>query len=44
MDFLIVVALIVAGFLAWKFRVQLMAKVLGQSEDRVRRQLNRRRD
>jgi hypothetical protein len=44
MDVLIVVALIVAGFLAWKFRVQLMAKVLGQSEDRVRRQLNRRRD
>ena len=44
MDFLIVVVLIVAGFLAWKFRVQLMAKVLGQSEDRVRRQINRRRD
>ena len=44
MDLLIVVVLVVAGFLAWKFRVQLMAKVLGQSEDRVRRQLNRRRD
>jgi hypothetical protein len=44
MDFLIIVTLIVAGFLAWKFRVQLMAKVLGQSEDRVRRQINRRHD
>jgi hypothetical protein len=44
MTFLIIVALVVVGFLAWKFRVQLMAKVLGQSESRVRRQLNRRRD
>jgi hypothetical protein len=44
MTFLIIVALIVVGFLVWKFRVQLMAKVLGQSEDRVRRQINRRRD
>jgi hypothetical protein len=44
MTFLIIVALVVVGFLAWKFRVQLMAKVLGQSESRVRRQLNRRKD
>ena len=44
MDLLIIVVLVVAGFLAWKYRIQLMAKVLGQSEDRVRRQLNRRRD
>ncbi len=42
--FLIVAILIVAGVVAWKMRVQLLAKVLGQSEDRVRRQLNRRRD
>jgi hypothetical protein len=44
MTFLIVVALAVVGFMVWKFRVQLMAKVLGQSESRVRRQLNRRKD
>ncbi|MGH3308121.1 MAG: hypothetical protein ACRDOX_10575 [Nocardioides sp.] len=43
MTFLIIVGLVVVGFVVWKFRVQLMAKVLGQSESRVRR-LNRRRD
>ncbi|HEU4545685.1 MAG TPA: hypothetical protein VFY58_10725 [Nocardioides sp.] len=43
MTFLIIVALAVVGFVVWKFRVQLMAKVLGQDESRVRRQLNRRR-
>ena len=44
MEFLIILAILVAGFVAWKMRVQLLAKVLGQSESRVRRQLNRRRD
>jgi len=44
LTFLIIVAVIVAGFVAWKMRVPLLAKVLGQSEDRVRRQINRRRD
>jgi hypothetical protein len=44
MDFLVIVAIAVVGFLVWKFRVQLLAKVLGQDESRVRRQLNRRRD
>jgi hypothetical protein len=43
MTFLIIVALVIVGFVVWKFRVQLLAKVLGQSEDRVSRQLNRRR-
>jgi len=43
MTFLLFVALVLVGFVVWKFRVQLMAKVLGQSESRVRR-LNRRRD
>jgi hypothetical protein len=43
MTFLIIVALVIVGFLVWKFRVQLLAKVLGQSESRVSRQLNRRR-
>ena len=44
LTFLILVVLIVAGVAAWKMRVPLLAKMLGQSEDRVRRQLNRRRD
>lgn len=44
MWFLILVALVAAGYLVWKFRVQLLAKVLGQSEARIDRQLNRRRD
>ena len=44
MTFLVIVAIAVVGFLVWKFRVQLLAKVLGQDEGRVRRQLNRRRD
>jgi hypothetical protein len=43
MTFLIIVALVIVGFLVWRFRVQLLAKVLGQSEGRVSRQLNRRR-
>jgi hypothetical protein len=35
---------VVAAVLAYRFRVPLLAKLLGQSEDRVRRQLNRRKD
>jgi hypothetical protein len=42
MGFLIFLVIVVAAVVAWKMRVQLMAKVLGQSEARVR-QLNRRR-
>ena len=37
--FVVVVALVVA----WKFRVKLLAKILGQSESRVNRQINRRK-
>jgi hypothetical protein len=44
MGFLILVVLVVGAFVAWKMRVQIMAKVLGQPEERIRRQLNRRRD
>lgn len=44
MTFLIIVAVLVAGFVAWKMRVQLLAKVLGQDESRIRRQLGRGRD
>ena len=35
LTFLILVVLIVGGVAAWKMRVPLLAKVLGQSEDRV---------
>jgi hypothetical protein len=44
MGFLIIVVLVVAGFVAWKMRVQILAKVLGQPEERIRRQIERRRD
>jgi hypothetical protein len=44
MWFLILVAVVIGGYVAWKYRVPLLAKVLGQSESRVDRQLNRRRD
>jgi hypothetical protein len=43
MGWLILIVLVVGGYLVWKNRVALMAKVLGQSESRVDRQLNRRR-
>ncbi|MFC6288006.1 hypothetical protein ACFP3Q_13085 [Nocardioides sp. GCM10027113] len=42
MTFVIILAILVAGFVAWKMRVQLLAKVLGQSESRIRRQLGGR--
>jgi hypothetical protein len=43
LTFLIIVAVIVAGFVAWRMRVSLLAKALGQSESRIDRQLNRRK-
>jgi hypothetical protein len=44
MWFLILVVIVIGGYVAWRYRVPLLAKVLGQSESRVNRQLNRRRD
>ncbi len=41
---LIIVALVVAGVVIWRMRVPLIAKVLGQPESRIDRQLNRRRE
>ena len=41
---LIIVALVVAGVVVWRLRVPLLAKVLGQPESRIDRQLNRRRE
>ena len=43
MTFWIIAAVIVAAIVAWRMRVQLLAKVLGQSESRVDRQLNRKK-
>ncbi len=40
----VILLVVVLGVLAYRYRVPLLAKVLGQSEDRVRRQLNRRKD
>ncbi len=40
MWFLILVALVVGGYLAYKYRVPLLAKVLGQPEHRIERRLN----
>lgn len=39
--FWILVLLVVVGFVAYKFRVPLLAKVLGQPEHRIERRLNR---
>ena len=35
--------IIVLGVVAWKYRVKLMAKVLGQPESRIQRQIERRK-
>jgi hypothetical protein len=39
----ILLAIVVAGVVAWKKRVTILAKVLGQDESRIDRQLNRRK-
>jgi hypothetical protein len=41
--FLIILAIVVVGVVAWRRRVPLMAKLLGQSESRVNRALNQRK-
>ena len=43
LTFLIILAIVVAGVVVWRRRVPLLAKLLGQSESRVSRQLNRKR-
>jgi hypothetical protein len=37
------ILLVVVGVAAYKFRVPLLAKLLGQSESRVDRQINKRK-
>ncbi len=44
LTFLIVVAVVVTAVVVWRRRVPLLAKLLGQPESRVDRQLNRRRE
>jgi len=43
MGFVIVLLIVAAAVVAYRFRVPLLAKVLGQSEDRIRRQLGGKR-
>ena len=35
--------IVVLGVVAWKFRVQLLAKILGQPEARIERQIEQRK-
>lgn len=42
MGWLILLVLVVGGYVAWKNRVALLSKVLGQDESRVKRQIDRR--
>ena len=44
LTFLIIVALVVAAVVVWRMRVPLLAKILGQPESRIQRQIERRRD
>lgn len=39
-----ILLIVVMAVLAYKFRVQLLAKILGQPQSRIDRQLNRRKD
>ena len=38
------IVIVVAAVLAYRFRVPLLAKVLGQDKSRIERRLNRRKD
>jgi hypothetical protein len=40
---IILLVVVVGAFVAWKARVPLMAKLLGQDRSRIDRQLNRRK-
>ena len=41
---LILLVIVVVAVVAWKLRVPLLARILGQSESRIDRRLNGRRD
>jgi cytochrome b subunit of formate dehydrogenase len=42
LTFLIIMAIVITGVVMWRRRVPLLAKLLGQSESRIR-QINRKR-
>jgi hypothetical protein len=42
--FWIIVGLLIAGFVVYKLRVPFIARILGQSESRIDRHLNRGKD
>ena len=42
--FWFILLVIVLGVLAYRFRVPILAKILGQDQGRVERRLNRRKD
>jgi uncharacterized membrane protein len=44
LTFLIILAIVVGAVVVWRRRVPLLAKLLGQPESRIDRQLNKRRD
>ncbi len=44
MGWLILLVLVVGGYFAWKNRVALLSKVLGQDQSRVQRRIDKRRD
>jgi hypothetical protein len=44
MWFPILLVVVVGAFVIWKFRVRLLAKILGQPQSRIERRLNQRRD
>jgi hypothetical protein len=43
MFWVILLVIVVAGFVAWKMRVKILAKLTGQSEGRINRQINRKK-
>jgi hypothetical protein len=43
MFWFILLVIVVGGFALWKLRVPILAKLLGQSQGRVNRQINRRK-
>jgi hypothetical protein len=40
---IILLVIVVAGFVVWKLRAPLLAKILGQDRSRIDRQLNRKK-
>lgn len=42
MGWILLIVLVIGGYLAWRNRGMLLARVLGQDESRVRRQITRR--